>query len=328
MPADWNAPVNTSPYASVLSMLDGKDRDAITLCDAGDPSNIPTGAKKWNTGTNRLQRWNGSAWVDLAVDVGGGGTGATTAAGARTNLGLGDMATQNSSAVSITGGTIGGTTAIGADRLTSGLVASARLGTGGAGLGQKFLTDGQTFIAGSPIGMGALWFTNVAPGGWLICDGSSLDRTTYADLFAIIGTTYGSVDGTHFNLPDLRQRFPLGKAASGTGNTLAGSGGAIDHTHTSAGHTHSVPALSIGAVGNHFHTVVNIPNSTQQVDNNLSGSFVNVAGQSHTHGATDNSGGHDHGGATGTGTTGSTTPGATGSNNPPYLVVNYIIKYQ
>jgi len=41
------------------------------------------------------------------------------------------------------------------------------------------------------------------PAGWLVCDGTSLLRASYPSLFAAIGTTYGAVDGTHFNLPDL-----------------------------------------------------------------------------------------------------------------------------
>jgi microcystin-dependent protein len=46
-----------------------------------------------------------------------------------------------------------------------------------------------------------------APDGWLICDGSAVSRTTYADLFAVIGTTYGAGDGNStFNLPDTRHR--------------------------------------------------------------------------------------------------------------------------
>ncbi len=50
-----------------------------------------------------------------------------------------------------------------------------------------------------------------APSGWLICDGSAVSRTTYADLFAVIGTNYGYGDNsTTFNLPDLRGKFPRG----------------------------------------------------------------------------------------------------------------------
>jgi microcystin-dependent protein len=51
------------------------------------------------------------------------------------------------------------------------------------------------------------WPTETPPTGYLECDGASLDRTTYAALFAVIGTMYGTADGTHFNLPDYRGRF-------------------------------------------------------------------------------------------------------------------------
>lgn len=52
---------------------------------------------------------------------------------------------------------------------------------------------------------------NTAPSGWLICDGSAVSRSTYADLFLAIGTAYGSGDGTTtFNIPDYRGRFMRG----------------------------------------------------------------------------------------------------------------------
>lgn len=87
-----------------------------------------------------------------------------------------------------------------------------------------------------------------APVGYMICDGSAVSRTTFAHLFAVIGTTYGAGDGsTTFNVPDLRQRFPLGKAASGTGSTLGGTGGAIDHTHTIT--PSSLPNISLIGIG-------------------------------------------------------------------------------
>lgn len=51
----------------------------------------------------------------------------------------------------------------------------------------------------------------VAPGGWLLCDGSQVSRTTYANLYAIVGNAFGVGDGsTTFNLPDLRGRFLRG----------------------------------------------------------------------------------------------------------------------
>ena len=59
-----------------------------------------------------------------------------------------------------------------------------------------------------------------APTGWLLAAGSAVSRTTYATLFAAIGTTYGAGDGsTTFNLPDFRGVFP-----KGTGTTTRAAG--------------------------------------------------------------------------------------------------------
>lgn len=62
----------------------------------------------------------------------------------------------------------------------------------------------------NPSGIVSPYAGSSAPSGWLLCDGSSKLRADYPDLFAVIGTTFGSVDGTHFTLPDLRSRFPVG----------------------------------------------------------------------------------------------------------------------
>lgn len=83
------------------------------------------------------------------------------------------------------------------------------------------------------------------PDGWLICNGAAVNRSTYADLFRVIGTTYGVGNGsTTFNVPDLRGRFPLGlDNMGGTGanrvraaaaDQLGGSGGAETDTLTIA----------------------------------------------------------------------------------------------
>lgn len=55
------------------------------------------------------------------------------------------------------------------------------------------------------------WSTNTAPSGYLECSGAAVSRTTYSALFAVIGTTFGSGDGsTTFNLPNLRGEFIRG----------------------------------------------------------------------------------------------------------------------
>ena len=59
--------------------------------------------------------------------------------------------------------------------------------------------------------------TNTIPNGWLLCDGTAVSRTDYADLFEVIGTTYGGGDGeTTFNLPDCRGLFLKGKESLDT----------------------------------------------------------------------------------------------------------------
>lgn len=64
---------------------------------------------------------------------------------------------------------------------------------------------------------GKIWFTNTAPTNWLICDWSAISRTTYAWLFSIIGTIYGSWDGsTTFNIPNLKWKIPVWYNASET----------------------------------------------------------------------------------------------------------------
>ena len=62
------------------------------------------------------------------------------------------------------------------------------------------------------------------PAGFLLCDGRAVSRTTYAALFGVIGTTYGSGDGTTtFNLPDLRGRVPVGVDSDANLGGVAGA---------------------------------------------------------------------------------------------------------
>ena len=57
-----------------------------------------------------------------------------------------------------------------------------------------------------------------ANAGWLKCDDSAVSRSTYARLFAVIGTSYGTGDGSStFNVPDLRDRVPLGLGTNNSG---------------------------------------------------------------------------------------------------------------
>ena len=86
-----------------------------------------------------------------------------------------------------------------------------------------------------------------APDKWLICDGSTISRTTYSDLFDVISTTYGGGDGsTTFAIPNFQGRSPLGvgesSATGHTAHTLGLTGGEEKHT------------LVTGELASHAHT--------------------------------------------------------------------------
>jgi len=99
-----------------------------------------------------------------------------------------------------------------------------------------------------------MWATDTAPTGWVLCDGTSYLRSDLAALFAVIGTTYGAADGTHFNVPDCRGRAPVGYAA-GAGNAdvnaLGGNEGVAlasrrpRHDHTFTQPTITKPTVNV-----------------------------------------------------------------------------------
>lgn len=79
---------------------------------------------------------------------------------------------------------------------------------------QDAITELSTAPKGGPgVPVGSVFWltTQTAPEGYLICDGSAVSRTEYADLFAAIGTTFGTGDGsTTFALPNLQAAFIRG----------------------------------------------------------------------------------------------------------------------
>lgn len=87
-----------------------------------------------------------------------------------------------------------------------------------------------------PIGAIVAYSSNNAPTNWLICDGSAINRVTYADLFSVIGTTYGAGDGTTtFNLPNAKGKVITGLDSSQTEfNAIGKTGGEKTHQLTTA----------------------------------------------------------------------------------------------
>lgn len=86
--------------------------------------------------------------------------------------------------------------------------------------GDKTLVAGGTLFADNPIGTILPYGGTEAPRGWFLCQGQEISRTTYKDLFDIIGTAFGSGDdSTTFNLPDFRESVPVGSGTRGSGVT-------------------------------------------------------------------------------------------------------------
>lgn len=143
-----------------------------------------------------------------------------------------------------------------------------------------------------------------APTGYLLCNGSAVSRTTYADLFAIIATTYGAGNGTTtFNIPDIRGRVVAG-VDSGAGRLGSGSTGGITGAATLA---------ATGGEQSHTLTDAEMPSHTH--------TFTNIAGGGN---AAASGGGAVSNSATGnTGSAGSDDPH---NNVQPTIVLNYIIK--
>ncbi len=117
--------------------------------------------------------------------------------------------------------------------------------------------SGLTGIVSVPVGA-VFWFAaDTAPSGYLKANGASVSRTTYAALFAVIGTTFGVGDGsTTFGLPDLRGEFVRGwddgrGVDSGRvfGSAQGDANKAHNHSVTGGAHTHEVYEDSLGGTG-------------------------------------------------------------------------------
>ncbi len=142
----------------------------------------------------------------------------------------------------------------------------------------------------TPIGVIHEYAGSEAPTGYLLCQGQEISRTTYADLFQVIGTTYGSGDGsTTFHIPDMRGRVVVGLNSSDTDfNALGKQGGSkthtlsVDempsHTHTQNAHKHTASGSS-GEAGAHGHSASS--NSTGAHTHTVSGTAT--SGGSHAH---------------------------------------------
>jgi microcystin-dependent protein len=184
-----------------------------------------------------------------------------------------------------------------------------------------------------PAGVIQMWPTASAPTGFLLCTGTAISRTTYATLFAVIGTTFGVGDGsTTFNLPNYTNRMPYGATVGSTG----GSADAIvvSHNHggstgtQSANHSHSGTTAGMNQNNPHSHsgTLYREIGSNDVIANGDAG----VPESNYTTGSTDIEHSHNFttGGVSADHVHSIATQGASGTNAnlPPYLGINFIIK--
>ena len=106
------------------------------------------------------------------------------------------------------------TDAVETAKIADAQITLAKLSATGTKDATTFLRGDNTFATaggGTETGSVIIMPVNTVPTGYLECDGSAISRTTYADLFTVISTTYGSGDGsTTFNIPDLRGEFIRG----------------------------------------------------------------------------------------------------------------------
>jgi microcystin-dependent protein len=185
---------------------------------------------------------------------------------------------------------------------------------------------------GMPSGSITQFAGSTAPSGWLSCDGTTVSRTTYAALFAVIGTTYGAGDGsTTFALPNMKGKVPVGIDASQTEfDALGEAGGAKTHTLTEAqmpSHTHIQNAHShtgtADTAGAHNHGYTSPYNTSGMGPAGSYGfyfySYSEVTSTAGSHG-------HNLTIASATPINQNTGGGAAHNNLQPYIVLNYIIK--
>ena len=159
------------------------------------------------------------------------------------------------------------------------------------------------------------------PTGWLLCDGSAVSRTTYSELFTVIGTTYGTGDGsTTFNLPDLRNRFMVGAGDEYELNDKGGDKNVTLDTTMIPAHTHGNKSLSgtfdirkwggsgdtiFGSSGIVSYSQITVSASSNATSTNPNAAQRITVNASHEH--TSVGGGQAH------------------ENRPPYIGINFII---
>lgn len=286
--------------------------------------------------------------TSVGINVGTGKTanvGGTLIAGGTLILGSGD-ATISAAAATIRGAAKTGTNAVGPN-----MTIDASNGTGSGGSGSiifrtapaaaggtaantmatimEIKSTGSVEVGGRsvndfmPAGAVMPYAGSSAPSGWLLAYGQAVSRSTYAALYAAIGTTYGSGDGsTTFNVPDMRGRVVAGKDNMGgvSADRLTGLSGGVNGDNLAATgglETHTLTEAQLAA---HQHFVANTASGTGTLTaSNYVNYFSDYGSQYNTRLAGSST-------VATTGLTSETGDGDAHNNVQPTIILNYIIK--
>ena len=170
----------------------------------------------------------------------------------------------------------------------------------------------STVLAAAPPGVILPYGGSSAPSGYLLCQGQAVSRSTYAALFAVLGTRYGAGDGSStFNLPDMRGRVPVGfDGGQAEFNALGNAGGAKTHTLTvdeMPAHAHGWNRTTSGSSSEWSFDVPLHHRTT--ADGAVAGIGIGPSGDVVSYYTMANAGG-----------------GQAHNNLQPYITLNYIIK--
>lgn len=185
--------------------------------------------------------FNGSLAADLTISLPGGVGGFWVVTNSTTDLS--SAAVKYLTINTTTGGSLGVTPPRGSSVVIYSDGTHVGYVEGTAPIPASSITSGSALvIPGTVISFAGA----TSPIGYLTCDGSAISRSTYASLFAAIGTTWGSGNGTTtFNIPDLRGYFLRGSGTSARDPDSPRAVGSaqtemfLSHTHTDSGHTHT-----------------------------------------------------------------------------------------